>query len=107
MMTLTQHLLGKLAEEGSEVAQIALKTQHFGLSEKCHGQPFDNSERTHQELDDLAAIVEMLNELGLGYQPSRERIETKKAKVIHYLQHSVKLGTVNPEALKHYEKEAS
>lgn len=54
MMTITQHLLGKLAEEGSEVAQIALKTQQFGLSEKCPGQPFDNAERTHQELDDIA-----------------------------------------------------
>jgi|AntRauTorcE11897_2_1112592.scaffolds.fasta_scaffold26421_4 hypothetical protein len=100
MMTLTQYLLGKLAEEGSEVAQIALKTQQFGLSEMCPGQPFDNAERSHQELDDVAAIVEMLNDQGFGYQPDRDRIETKKAEVAHYLRYSVDLGAVEPAALK-------
>lgn len=32
-MNREQYLLGKLAEEGSEVAQMALKTQQFGLDD--------------------------------------------------------------------------
>lgn len=101
-MNLQQHLLGKLAEEGAEVGQIALKTQQFGFDESCPGQPYTNTERTHQELDDLMAMVEMLNDVGFGYEPSRERIEAKKEKVVHYLKYSVELGMVDHKALDEY-----
>lgn len=94
-MNRLQLLLTKLAEEGSEIAQIALKTQQFGLHEVCPGQPFTNAERVHQEIDDLWAAVEMLNEeYGLGYSPNRERIETKKIKVNKYAAYSTELGQV-------------
>lgn len=101
-MNLQQHLLGKLAEEATEVGQIALKTQQFGFDESCPGQPFNNAERTHQEIDDLMAIVAMLNDLGFGYAPSRDRIEAKKEKVVKYLAYSVELGMVDPKALDEY-----
>lgn len=95
-MTRLQLLLAKLSEEGSEIAQIALKTQQFGLSEVCPGQPLSNAERTHQEIDDLMAAVEMLNEeYGFGYAPNRERIEAKKAKVNKFAAYSARLGLVN------------
>lgn len=95
-MNLLQYYLGKLAEEGSEVAQIALKTSQFGGQEVLAGQPHTNFERCHLELDDLAAAVEELNEkFGFGYEPSRERIEGKKAKMLRYLQYSVDLGMVD------------
>lgn len=94
-MTRLQLLLAKLSEEGSEIAQIALKTQQFGLHEACPGQPFTNAERTHHEIDDLMAAVEMLNEeYGFNYQPNRERIEAKKAKVNKFAAYSVELGLV-------------
>lgn len=94
-MNRLQLLLTKLAEEGSEIAQIALKTQQFGLHEVCPGQPFSNAERTHQEIDDLMAIVEMLNdEYGFGYEPSRERRDAKKIKVNKYAAYSAELGQV-------------
>ena len=94
-MNRLQLLLTKLSEEGSEVTQIALKTQQFGLHESCPGQPFTNAERTHQEIDDLMAMVEMLNEeFGFGYAPSRERIEAKKVKVNKFAAYSVELGLV-------------
>jgi hypothetical protein len=68
-----QHYLTKLAEEGSEVAQIALKTQQFGPEEVMPGQPLNNFERCHLELDDLWAMVEELNEkFGFGYTPNAE-----------------------------------
>lgn len=95
-MNIYQYLLTKLAEEGTEVAQISLKTQQFGKDEVCPDQPFTNTERTHQELDDLLAAVEMLNEeCGFGYTPSRERIEAKKTKVKKYLGYSQELGMVS------------
>jgi len=99
-MNQLQHYLTKLAEEGAEVAQIALKTQQFGPAEVMPGQPLNNFERCHQELDDLMAMVEELNEqFGFGYVPNRERIEAKKVKVRKYLCLSVALGMVEGAGL--------
>jgi hypothetical protein len=93
MMTRLQLLLGKLAEEASEVSQIALKNQQFGLHKTWPGENYTNVERVHYELDDLMAIVEMLNdEFGFGYVPERWRIEAKKRKVNQYEKLSVELG---------------
>lgn len=95
MMSGLQHLLGKLAEEGTEVAQIALKTAQFGMYEVCTGQPHTNVERVHQELDDLMGIIEMLNErYGFDYIPNPERIAAKKVKVDKFLAYSQSLGMV-------------
>lgn len=93
-MTRTQLLLAKLAEEGVEVAQIALKAQQFGLTEIRPGQPLSNAQRIHLELDDLMAQIEMLNECGLDYVPNRDHIEAKKRKVDQFAALSVRLGQV-------------
>jgi len=95
-MNRLQLLLNKLAEEGAEVAQIALKTAQFGLAEVCPGQLLTNAQRAHQEIDDLMAVVEMLNEeFGFGYKPNREHIETKKSKVNKFARYSESLGLLN------------
>lgn len=95
-MNLLQHYLTKLAEEGAEVSQIALKTQQFGPAEIMPGQPLNNFERCHLELDDMQAMIEELNEkFGFGYTPNRERIEAKKEKVRKFLAYSVSLGMVS------------
>jgi len=76
-----QHYLTKLAEEGSEVAQIALKTQQFGPGEVMPGQPFNNFERCHQELDDLWAMVEELNDkFGFGTRRTASRLKPRKTR---------------------------
>lgn len=94
-----QYYLTKLAEEGSEVAQIALKAQQFGPGEVMPGQPLNNFERCHYELDDLWAIVEEMNEkFRFSYTPNRERMEAKKAKVRKYLGYSIRLGMLEVEA---------
>lgn len=101
-MNQLQYYLGKLAEEGSEVAQIALKTQQFGAHEVMPGQPLNNFERCHRELDDFWAMVEELNEkFGFGYVPNRARIEAKKAKVRTYLGYSIHLGMVDGDTEIH------
>jgi hypothetical protein len=90
-----QYYLTKLAEESSEVAQIALKTQQFGRNEIMPGQPFTNIERCRAELNDLWAIIELLNnEYYFGYTPDRSQIEAKKEKVKRYLDYSIDLGFV-------------
>lgn len=97
-MNQLQHLLIKLAEEGAEVAQIALKTSQFGADEIMPGQPLNNFQRCHQELDDLFAMVEMLNDqYQFGYVQSRDRIEAKKVKVRKYLGYSIHLGLIEGE----------
>ena len=94
-MNKLQHMLIKLAEECAEVSQIALKTAQFGQHECMPGQPLNNFERCHQELDDLLAVVEELNEnFRFYYIPNRERVEAKKVKMQKYLGYSIHLGLV-------------
>jgi len=96
-MNRLQYLLTKLAEEATEVGQIALKTQQFGVDEKMPGQPFTNAQRTHQELNDLFAIVDMLNdEFNFGFHIDGVHIHNKKKKVNKYAAYSVELGQVAP-----------
>lgn len=95
-MTHVQFYLTKLSEESAEVAQIALKTQQFGPDEVMPGQPLNNYERIHKELDDLNAMVEELNDrFGLNYVPNRAAIAAKKTKVVRYLDFSIAQGMVD------------
>lgn len=99
MLTRYQYLLAKLAEEASEVAQIALKTQQFGADEICPNQEYTNTERIHRELLDLIAIIGMLNkEFNFNFALNTERqlknIIAKQEKVDKYYQYSARLGLV-------------
>ena len=94
-MNYKQFLLGKLAEEASEVAQIALKTQQFGYSSKHTDHTITNKEEIHNEVDELQAIIEMLNDVGLDYKPNMKNIKNKKDKVLYFLEYSKQLGKVN------------
>ena len=94
MLTRYQYLLTKLAEEASEVAQIALKTQQFGADETCPGMNLTNTQRVHEELIDLLAIVGMLNkefnfEFNLTIEDSLlDSIIAKQEKVNKYYRYS-------------------
>lgn len=100
MMTLSQYYLVKLAEEASEVAQIALKAAHFGLSEVQPGTDVSNAQRIYAELNDVLAMVHRLTEVSNGEfafdigQPDHLAISKKLAKVHHYLTYSQSLGLV-------------
>lgn len=97
-MTRLQFLLGKLAEEANEVGQMALKTQQFGLHEIYHVQELTNAERTHLELDDLMAIIHMLNtEFDFGYKTDRINVSKKIEKVNKYAKYSEELGILITE----------
>lgn len=94
-MKYDQFLLTKLAEEASEIAQIALKTQQFGFDEKHPDLAFTNKERIKQELNDIMAIIEVMNDkLDFGYVKDTEAIAQKKVKLDKYLRYSIGLGLV-------------
>lgn len=97
MLTRYQYLLTKLAEEASEVAQIALKTNQFGPDSCDPRDQVTNTERIHKELIDLLAIVEMLNE-EFSFNFATDSEETwycklaKKGKVNKYYRYSQDCG---------------
>ncbi len=93
-MSNAQFLLGKLAEEAAEVAQIALKAQQFGLDEVKPGQSYTNAERIQQELNDLIAVVGMLEGEGFTFEQQEDQLYSKVDRVIQYREYSVKLGMV-------------
>jgi len=95
MMTNMQYLLDKLGEECVEVSQMCSKNKQFGVDEKQFADGESNRERLFGELNDLLAAIEMLNEEeGFGFEPDRERIDRKKAKVRHFREYSRSLGLV-------------
>ena len=95
-MNYSQYLLIKLAEEASEIAQVALKTAQFGLDEIYPNLTETNAERIYSELNDLAAIVIMLNndEAPFNFSLDFTKMAAKQEKVSKYLQYSVDLGHV-------------
>lgn len=86
-----QYLLSKLAEEASEIAQIALKASQFGLNEVYIDET--NRKRIFNELNDLLGVVELMNhELEFGFTPDKKRIEDKAIKIHKYRFYSYELG---------------
>lgn len=97
-MNTQQFYLTKLAEECTEVAQMALKTQQFGMDEVRRDQSLTNRQRLHAELNDLFAILEVLNsDHDLRWAVDWEALEAKKEKVQRYLNYSRALGLVEQE----------
>ena len=98
-MNRLQYLLTKLAEEASEVAQMALKTQQFGLHEVKPGQDLTNQQRLEQEIIDFYAISRMLqDEFGLFSSHARNDLyvlELEKMELVNkYYAYSKSLGMV-------------
>lgn len=95
-MNRIQYLLTKLAEESAEIAQIALKSQQFGVHEICPDLPESNIERVNKEFNDLLGVVAMIN-MELGYEalaPVDQFIENKILKVEKYYQYSIDCGQI-------------
>lgn len=80
-----QYLLSKIAEEAAEVAQMAAKTQQFGLQERYQNGP-TNAERLRAELSDLQTVVGMLTqETGHSFGVTCAQVNPDKVdKVDHY-----------------------
>ncbi|CAB3784670.1 hypothetical protein [Pararobbsia alpina] len=97
MMTLSQYFLVKIAEEAAEVAQIALKAAHFGLSEVQPGRDESNAQRIYAEMNDLLAMVYELGNVANGefdFIEDDSAQVNKMEKVASYLGYSQSLGLV-------------
>ena len=89
-MNKIEHLLTKLIEESAEVTKEACKAAIFGMDDVMPGQPLTNRERILKELNDLWAVVEMLD----LQQVDRATIEAKKEKVRTYMDYAESIGTL-------------
>jgi NTP pyrophosphatase (non-canonical NTP hydrolase) len=99
-MTLSPYYLVKIAEEAAEVAQIALKAAHFGLSETQPGRDETNAQRVYAELNDLLSVVNELANVAGGefdFQPDDFAMVKKAEKVAGYLRYSQSLGLVEAD----------
>lgn len=105
MLSLQQHLLIKLAEECTEVGKVALKAAIFGPDDHSPLDPTKttNLQRLCEELDDLQASIELLNDTGFGYTPNPGNVLNKKVKVIHYMEHSIANGMTDESASYEYD----
>jgi NTP pyrophosphatase (non-canonical NTP hydrolase) len=97
-MNRIEHLLTIATEECAEVQQAATKALRFGLEEGKDCSAFEhgsNVERLRYELNDLIAVVEMLESEGLNLSPDYESRKAKKEKVERYLLYSKECGTLS------------
>jgi len=90
-----EHLLTILTEECAEVIQAATKASRFGMHEQ-RDLPTSNYERLKAELNDIYAMVEMIqHEFDIDLEPDQAAIKAKQNKVEKYLEYCKDLGTLN------------
>lgn len=82
---LDRELLTILAEECCEVGQRVSKALRFGLMEIQPGQPLSNAERISEELGDLLATAEEMNDM-IDWQIVENSKAAKREKLARYLQ---------------------
>lgn len=93
-MNRLEHLMTILSEECGEVVQATTKAMRFGLEEGRDIQT-TNAARMRSEINDLIAMVEMLEMEGIDLSPDYDARAEKKAKVEKYLLYSVECGTLS------------
>lgn len=92
-MNRKEHLLVILMEECAEFQQAIAKVLRFGLFSEYEG--VENLQQIRFELNDILAIIAMLNEESIIIDMNVEMMERKKEKVEKYLKLSKELGTLN------------
>lgn len=94
-MNKQEHLISRLAEEAIEVAKECLKANSFGIDDQYKGMP-PIRKKIVAELNDLFAVVEMLQEEGvLPLSVVSDRmIDAKKKKVFKFMKYAKKKGTL-------------
>lgn len=93
-MTTIEHLLTILGEEACEIGQMVSKTKRFGLNERYKDGP-SNRDRLMAEVNDLVAVVMMLQTLGVLPDFSSHAQILKRVKVREYMNYSRKLKTLS------------
>ena len=95
MLSKEQDLLAKIAEEASEVAQMALKCQHFGIYEKQTEDSLSNIQLLLEEYNDLLGVIRLWNdECSFQFKENRGAMFDKMIKVRKYAKYSHGLGQI-------------
>ena len=94
MLTRTEYLLTKLAEECAEVAHCCSKAIIFGLEETQEGQDLNNAERLKNEYADLMGTYDMLVYEKKLVQPTWEETGKKSLKIEQYMKLSRERGII-------------
>ena len=94
-MNRQEHLLTILIEECAEVQKAATKALRFGLRDIKPDGNETNEDDISRELNDVYAMVEMLNYDGLQLHPDVGLRAEKKNRVEKYLLYSEKRGTLD------------
>ena len=81
-MNRQEHLLTILTEECAEVAQRATKAMRFGMDEIQPGQGLTNKERMILEVNDLFAVLSMLEEKNQGISWVNHSLVTQKKRKV-------------------------
>ena len=78
-----QYLICKLQEEAAEVIQAVSKINRFGEGNRHPDRTTTNKQELVGELEDLLAILGVLEQLGwLDLNPSKENIKQKALQLI-------------------------
>ncbi len=98
-MNIIEHLLVCITEECGEIIQAADKALRFGLDDHAPGKNQTNLEDLVKEVNDLVAVIEVLDKSGVTFSGlfSRDDIEAKKKKIQHFLEYAVSRGTTQEE----------
>lgn len=91
-MNKVDYLLVCLMEECAEVQHACAKALRFGLDDHHPSKGMSNVEDLMKELDDVYAIVALLQDEGIELDGSLGRIIEKKAKVSAYMKYSEERG---------------
>lgn len=94
MKTYTEYLLDCLAEEAAEIIQAVTKAHRFGLDDLYPKRGTSNREQLALEVDDFAAVVELLRDRGVIPAQSETAIEQKRIKIAKWLAYSQGKGLV-------------
>lgn len=99
-----EHLLTCLAEECSEVTKDVTKSLRYGLDDRNVLDPTGptNRERLVDELNDLAAVIDILSEQGIVPRNWWDALkqQKKRAKVAEFLFYAEKVGALRIERPK-------
>lgn len=101
-MNIVEHLLLCLAEEAGEVAQAAGKAGRFGMYDAPPSGGLQNNEYIVCEVNDVLAILELLQQYGvyLSGVGNRSAINEKKRKVLQFMAYAESRGTLIMGALE-------
>jgi NTP pyrophosphatase (non-canonical NTP hydrolase) len=93
-MNRREHLYTILQEECAEIIQCVSKIKRFGLTNTQPASGKLNLEILNDEVNDLVAMLHMLEQDGVPIVINSAKIDAKKAKVEKYLEISKKAGTL-------------